>query len=75
VVKGRLDDSFVHIAGRAAGIVAEEGGHGSYAEFFCEKFNIPGIVGVPGALSKFFTGRIVTLEPDRGIVYGASGTI
>jgi pyruvate kinase len=71
----RLDDSFVQIAGRLGGVVAEEGTHGSYAEFFCERFKIPGIVGVPGALSKFFTGRIVTLEPDRGIVYGASGTM
>jgi pyruvate kinase len=74
LITKRLDDSYLPIAGRLGGIVTEEGGQGSYAEFFCEKFSVPGIVGVPGATTKFYQGRIVTLEPDRGIIYGANSS-
>lgn len=71
LITGRLDDSFIPIANRVVGIVAEEGAIGSYGEYFCEKFDIPGILGVPGAMQAFFSGRIVTVDSERGIIYGA----
>lgn len=71
LVTRRIDDSFIPIANRVKGIVAEEGAAGSYGEYFCEKFNIPGILGVPNITGAFYSGRIITLDTDRGIVYGA----
>ncbi len=69
VVK-RVEDSLVSIAKRAGGIISQEGGDGSYGEFFCERFEIPGILGVPNAMEAFFPGQILTMEPERGIIYG-----
>ena len=71
LITHRLDDSFVSIANRISGLVVEEGNVGSYADYFCDKFDIPGILGVPGAMNAFFTGRIVTLDTGRGILFGA----
>lgn len=71
LVTKRIDESFTAVAGRVGGIIAEEGVEGSYAEFFCEKFGIPGIINVPNALKAFYHGQILTLEPERGIIYGA----
>ena len=70
LVLKRLDDSFTAITNRPAGIIAEEGGEGSYGEYFCGKFNIPGILSVPEATRTFFPGQILTLESQRGIIYG-----
>ncbi len=71
LITSRIDDSFIPVANRIKGIVAEEGAAGSYGEYFCEKFNIPGILGVPGVTNAFYSGRIITLDSDRGIVSGA----
>lgn len=70
LVTKRLDDSFLSIANRPAGIITEEGGEGSYGEFFCAKFQIPGILGVPEATTTFYPGQILTLETELGIIYG-----
>jgi pyruvate kinase len=71
LITSRIDDSFIPVANRIRGIVTEEGAAGSYGEYFCEKFNIPGIMGVPNITTAFFSGRIITLDSDRGIVSGA----
>jgi pyruvate kinase len=71
LVSRRLDDSFVEIARRPAGIITQEGGEGSYGEYFCQKYGIPGILGVPNAIQAFYSGQILTMEPERGIIYGA----
>ncbi len=71
LITHRMDDSFIPIANRLGGLVVEEGTTGSYADYFCSRFDIPGILGVPGVTNSFFTGRIVTLDTDRGIIFGA----
>ncbi len=73
LVTKRLNDSYTSVANRLGGIITEEGTEGSYVEFFCEKFNIPGIIGVPSATSTFHPGQILTIEPERGIIYGSVG--
>jgi len=70
LITHRIDDSFIPLANRLSGLVVEEGAIGSYAEFFCDKFDIPGILEIPGAREAFFSGRIVTLDADRGIIFG-----
>ena len=70
LITHRLDDSFIQVANSLGGIVVEEGTAGSYADYFCDRFKIPGILGVPNATDTFFSGRIVTLDTDRGIIYG-----
>ncbi|MFP4498977.1 MAG: PEP-utilizing enzyme, partial [Vulcanimicrobiota bacterium] len=71
LVTKRLDDSFLFLSGRLGGVITEEGTEGSYADYFCTKNNIPGIINVPGARKAFYSGQIITLEPERGILYGA----
>jgi len=66
-----IDESYLPLANRLAGLVVEHGTQGSYSDYFCTKFKIPGILGVPGAMEKFYTGRIVNLDNERGIIYGA----
>lgn len=71
LITHRLDETFIDLANRIGGVVTEEGTAGSYGEFFCEKFQIPGILGVPGAMETFCNGRLAALDPERGIVSGA----
>lgn len=71
LVTKRLDDTFVPLSNRLSGIVTEEGSEGSYTDYYCNKFNIPGIIGVPNAASVFFHGQIITIDPEPGIIYGA----
>lgn len=71
LITKRIEECYIPIANRLGGIVAEYGAAGSYADFFCERFQIPGILGVPGAMETFYSGRIVNLDTERGIIYGA----
>lgn len=71
LITKHIDESYLPVANRLGGLVVEHGEQGSYSDYYCTKFKIPGILGVPGATDKFFTGRIVNLDTGRGIIYGA----
>ncbi|MCD4783201.1 MAG: pyruvate kinase [Candidatus Eremiobacteraeota bacterium] len=66
-----IDESYLPVANKLAGLVVERGTQGSYADYYCTKFKIPGLLNVPGATSKFFSGRIVSLDTEHGIIYEA----
>lgn len=53
------------------GVVTALSHCGSKDEEILEKYNIPGILGVPNAFKVFSSGRIVTLDAFRGIIYEA----
>jgi phosphotransferase system enzyme I (PtsI) len=54
--------------GRVKAIVTEAGGRTSHVAILARAFEIPAVLGVPGALSRLRSAAIVAVDGDRGIV-------
>lgn len=64
-----VDDSIAPYATQAAAIIAEEGGLSSNAAIISIHYNLPVIVGAAGATEVLETGMLVTVDPNRGLVF------
>ncbi|MBC8121910.1 MAG: pyruvate kinase [Gemmatimonadaceae bacterium] len=66
------DSSFIEAIKSAAGIITEEGGLTSHAAVIGLRLGIPVIIGVKDATSLIRDGSVLTLDPQKGVIY--SGT-
>lgn len=64
------DRDFVPCMERAAAVITEEGGLTSHAAIVGLEFGIPVIVGVDNATQKLPDGEVVTVDGQRGLIYG-----
>ncbi len=69
LVVDSVDDSIAPHAAQAAAIIAEEGGLSSNAAIISIHCNLPVIVGAAGATEVLETGMLVTVDPNRGLVF------
>ena len=69
VVAQHTDASLVDGLGRAAALIAEEGGLTSHAAIVGLSLGIPVVVGASGALGLLRDGEPVTVDARRGLVY------
>lgn len=69
LVTPSTDKEYVPAMERVAGIVTETGGMTSHAAIIGLEFGIPVIVGVEGATGLIKDGEIITLDPQRGVIY------
>lgn len=63
------DKEFIPVMKKAAAVITVEGGLTSHAAVVGLELGIPVIVGAEGATQKLSTGSIVTVDPQRGLVY------
>ena len=61
------DPTWTPLFPKAAGIITEIGGWLSHAAIVAREYNLPAIVGVPGAMDNITTGEIVHLGLDGSI--------
>jgi len=61
------DPTWTPLFPKAAGIITEIGGWLSHAAIVAREYNVPAIVGVPGAMDNISTGEIVHLRLDGSI--------
>jgi pyruvate kinase len=69
LVTNATDKELVPAIQKAAAIITEEGGLTSHAAVVGVTLGIPVIVGAEGATSKIEDGMLVTVDPQRGLVY------
>jgi pyruvate kinase len=69
LVTNATDKEIVPAIQKAAAIITEEGGLTSHAAVVGVTLGIPVIVGAEGATSKIEDGMLVTVDPQRGLVY------
>jgi pyruvate kinase len=60
---------------RAAAIIVEEGGLTSHAAVVGLNLGKPVIVGVEGALSRIPDGAVITVDPQRGLIYSGRAQV
>lgn len=68
VVEG-VDETNIHFAKMASGIVTEEGGYTSQGAIAALQFKIPIILGAEGATTQIEDGTLITIDPQGGYVY------
>ena len=59
----------------ASGIITEEGGLTSQGAIAALQFGIPIIVGVEDAMQNLEEGKIITLDPQRGLIYNGKAIV
>jgi pyruvate kinase len=69
------DRDFMPAIERAGGIVTEEGGLTSHAAIVGLEFGIPVIVGVDGATAILPDGEVITIDGQRGLIYGGTARV
>ncbi|HBY98916.1 MAG TPA: pyruvate kinase [Chloroflexi bacterium] len=69
IVTARTDRSFVAVAQRAAGLVAEAHGLSSHAAILAVELGVPAIVGVENATRILKDGQLITLDTRQGLIY------
>ncbi len=69
LVLKRLEAPLLSSETRPAALVTEEGGEGSFAESYCRRLEIPGILNVPDATRTLIHGGQIGLDSGRGILY------
>ncbi|QSX07818.1 pyruvate kinase [Alkalibacter rhizosphaerae] len=68
VVNG-VDETNIHFAKMASGIITEEGGYTSQGAIAALQFKIPIILGVDEATDKIQDGSVITIDPQGGYIY------
>ncbi len=69
VVTISVEKAMIDYLKRAGGIVTQESGLTSSAAIVGLSLNIPVIVGINDLKSRIFDGEIITLDPERGVIY------
>lgn len=69
IVTSRTDRSFVAVAQRAAGLVAEAPGLSSHAAILAVELGVPAIVGVENATRSLTDNQLITLDTRQGVIY------
>ncbi|RPF49843.1 pyruvate kinase [Thermodesulfitimonas autotrophica] len=69
LVAPATDKEYIPALERAAGVVTETGGMTSHAAIVGLEFGIPVVVGVEGATAIIKDGALITLDPQRGVIY------
>ncbi|MBX5435735.1 MAG: pyruvate kinase [Alicyclobacillaceae bacterium] len=69
LVTRATDREMVPAIERVAALIVEEGGLTSHAAVVGLSLGKPVIVGVEGALAKIENGMVITVDPQRGLVY------
>ncbi|MBC7106977.1 MAG: pyruvate kinase, partial [Firmicutes bacterium] len=75
LVVAATDRDFMPAIERAGGIVTEEGGLTSHAAIVGLEFGIPVIVGVDGATAILPDGEVITIDGQRGLIYGGTARV
>ncbi|MGQ9512152.1 pyruvate kinase [Thermodesulfitimonas sp.] len=69
LVAPATDKEYIPALERAAGVVTETGGMTSHAAIVGLEFGIPVVVGIEGATAIIKDGMLITLDPQRGVIY------
>lgn len=69
------DRDFVAVMENAAAVITEEGGLTSHAAIVGLEFGIPAIVGVDNATQILPDGEVITVDGQRGLIYGGVARI
>lgn len=69
VVTISVEKAMIEYLKRAGGILTQESGLTSNAAIVGLSLNIPVIVGINDIKNRIFDGEIVTLDPERGVLY------
>lgn len=69
IVTSKTDRSFIDIAQRAAGLLAEQEGLSSHSAILAVELGLAAIVGVQKITAQVEDGEVITLDTRQGIVY------
>ena len=75
LVTAATDREFIPAMEKAAAVITEEGGLTSHAAIVGLEFGIPVVVGVDQATGILPDGEIITVDGQRGLIYGGTARV
>jgi pyruvate kinase len=75
LVTSATDSDYVPAMEKAGAVITEVGGLTSHAAIVCLEFGIPVIVGVEAATAILPDGETVTVDGQRGLIYGGTARV